>query len=454
MPPSIATALTVLGVLFLMTREVRHAEARSAALWLPVLWLGITGSRFVSQWIDLGAPTTNVEEGSFIDALYFSTLIAAAFYALAKRGLTLSDVVRDNLWLVALLAYSFLSVLWSDEPTVAAKRWIKTLGHPLMALIILSDPRPAEALRTVVRRCAIFLLPVSVLFIKYLPDLGRGFDAWSGEATNNGVGLTKNDLGYVCMVTGIVFVWDWLTVGRIAAPKQRRAERLFIAGALATAGWLLLTSQSTTSLLATALGIATLVGLGHSLVPKRYFAAFVICVAVVATIVESTFSLYEVIVTALGKSPTLTDRTVIWADVLAMQEQPLIGYGFESFWLGYRLDLLWDKWWWRPIQAHNGYIETYLNLGLIGVALLAAVLLSTFVRISRQLQTDFEFARLRMALLFAILLFNYAEAAFKGVHFVWTIFFIVAMEYRPVRDASWTSEQSIAEDTSPSHARS
>ena len=80
----------------------------------------------------------------------------------------------------------------------------------------------------------------------------------------------------------------------------------------------------------------------------------------------------------LGRDPSLTDRTAVWADVLALQNRPMLGYGFESFWLGDRLMVLWNKWWWRPTQAHNGYIETYLNLGLVGLGLLAGLLLSTF----------------------------------------------------------------------------
>ena len=38
------------------------------------------------------------------------------------------------------MAYGLLSVLWSDFPLIAGKRWIKTLGHPVMALIILTEP--------------------------------------------------------------------------------------------------------------------------------------------------------------------------------------------------------------------------------------------------------------------------------------------------------------------------
>ena len=108
---------------------------------------------------------------------------------------------------------------------------------------------------------------------------------------------------------------------------------------------------------------------------------------------------------------------------------PYLGAGFESFWLGTRLEALWERWWWHPNQAHNGYIETYLNLGAVGVFLLLGVLVSTFRKISKRMLTDFDFARLRLGFLFAIVAFNYTEAAFKGVHLVWTMFYIIALDY-------------------------
>jgi hypothetical protein len=36
--------------------------------------------------------------------------------------------------------YCFLAIFWSDFPFVAFKRWIKVLGQPIMALIVLESP--------------------------------------------------------------------------------------------------------------------------------------------------------------------------------------------------------------------------------------------------------------------------------------------------------------------------
>jgi exopolysaccharide production protein ExoQ len=435
MPALIATLLTAAGVLLLLAREARQAQARCAALWLPVLWLTITGSRFVSQWINLqGGPGDNFSEGSPIDAAYFGTLIALGMLALMRRQLDIGALVRANGWMFAFALYALLSVAWSDDPTVAGKRWIKTLGHPVMALIILTEPDPKAAFLSVIKRCAFVLLPVSVLFIKYLPEYGRGFDAWSGMPVNHGIGLTKNDLGYVCMVCGIVLSWSLLTLKRIGEPAPRRAEFIVSAALLAMAIWLLRLSDSMTSLATMLLGIAVMVLLGSGLVSRRHFGWLVFGTVGLLWVLNQVFGLYDAVLVLLDRDPSLTDRTHIWTEVLALQKQPLLGYGFESFWLGERLEGLWARWWWRPTQAHNGYIETYLSLGLIGVALLAGVLLSTFMRITRQLETDFDFARLRMALFFAIVLFNYTEAGFRGVGFVWTIFHIIALEAPPRRE--------------------
>jgi O-antigen ligase len=124
----------------------------------------------------------------------------------------------------------------------------------------------------------------------------------------------------------------------------------------------------------------------------------------------------------------LTDRTKIWSDCLKLVNNPLLGTGFESFWLGYRLEILWAKWFWHPNQAHNGYIETYLNLGAVGVFILLGLLIATFRKISADLEKNFDFARIQMGFFFAIIFFNYAEAVFKGVAFIWTIFFIIAID--------------------------
>jgi O-antigen ligase len=430
MPPSVAALLTAGFVLFLLAKESRAEPRASAALWIPVLWLSVTGSRFISQWLALGqGGVDNSTEGSPLDAVYFLGLICAATVVLVRRQVSLWDLARKNAWLSLFVLYGLLAVLWSDFPFIATKRWVKTLGHPLVALIILTDNNPTRALCIVMRRCAYLLLPTSILLIKYYPEYGRGFDAWTGQPMNIGVVLNKNGLGWLCMVFGLFFVWRLVDGIKEREAKGRTYELVVTLGFLYMVGWLQYMSNSQTSFVCLLVGAAFILGLAPRMLEPRSVGVVIVIGACAIAGAEALFGFYEDLILLLGRNATLTDRTEVWADALALQPNPLFGAGFESFWLGRRLDMLWEKWWWQPNQAHNGYIETYLNLGYVGLALLMAVLLSTFVKACRSLSTDYSFGTYRLAALFAIILFNYTEAAFKAVHLVWTVFFIIAIDY-------------------------
>ncbi len=195
-----------------------------------------------------------------------------------------------------------LSILWSDFPFIAFKRWVKTLGHPVIALIILTDTDPVRACRTVLKRCAYVLVPFSILFIKYLPEYGRGFDLYTGAAYDRGVGLTKNDLGYVCMVFGVFFFWSVLTASRLEPPSKRGSENLMGMAFFGLICWLLLRSASATSLVTMLLGMAMVLILGLRVVDKRYIGTTILIGLVLAVIAQATFDVYSHVVGDVGES--------------------------------------------------------------------------------------------------------------------------------------------------------
>src|SRR5712691_958017 len=148
MPPILALALTLLFIAFLFRRECSQEYKPSPALWIPCIWLMILGSRGVSQWLNLGPPLQSSDdllEGSPIDRAVFLLLIVAGLVVLWRRHISWSEVFCNNVWLTLFFLYCALSILWSDVPFVASKRWLKALGDPMMALIILTEPEPVKA---------------------------------------------------------------------------------------------------------------------------------------------------------------------------------------------------------------------------------------------------------------------------------------------------------------------
>jgi O-antigen ligase len=85
----------------------------------------------------------------------------------------------------------------------------------------------------------------------------------------------------------------------------------------------------------------------------------------------------ELLFKALGKDPSLTGRTDIWAGLLRQSaKRPLTGYGYGVFWT---LDSVPANWirketGWLVPSAHNGWLDILAQLGWIGVGLCALVL--------------------------------------------------------------------------------
>jgi exopolysaccharide production protein ExoQ len=438
MPPFLALVLTVFFILFLFWRDTHQKPRMSRALWLPLIWYFLTGSRLISQWMSMiGLPVgeTSVEDGSPIDSVAFLALILGGLYVLSKRHVQLSEFRRQNGWLVVFLIFCLISVVWSDFPFIAFKRWIKVLGHPIMALIILTEPNPLGAARRVLIRTGYLYIPLSLLLAKYFPQFGRSYNMWTGQQYLQGASMGKNQLGYTCMIIGIVFFWNLSQALRIKDRRQKFYEILISACFLVMTGWLLKNSNSATSLATAVLGVIAVLVFRLPFVSKKRIGTYLIVGMLAFAAADSMFGIYGTIVHGLGRNLTLTDRTNIWAAVLKIDTNPVFGVGFESFWLGDRLDQIYSM---LPKErgigeAHNGYLEVYLDLGIVGVAILGILLFNTFRAINRSMLGQFEFGALRLALLISILVYNLTEAAFVSVHFIYAIFFLIAIEYNRAR---------------------
>jgi len=433
LPPSVASCLTVAFIIFLFRRDVRERPDVSGALWLPLIWFVITCSRGLSLWLNIfGLPVsgaTSVEEGSPLDAWFFLILIAAALYVLSNRGVRLSEIVGNNQWLTIFLLYCLISIIWSDFPFVAFKRWIKILGHPIMALIVLTEPNPKEALIRLMKRCAYVVVPVSILFIKYYPELGRAFEPWSGFAINTGITTDKNALGADCLILGFFFFWYLLQTWKTERSTSRRNELWLIAGFLIGIWWLFSQAHSATAVTSLFIGALVIVFVGIRSIDKRFIGTYMLAALVLLIIAELTFGISGRFSEGLGRGSGLSGRTVLWTELLKLDTNPILGTGFESFWLGKRPEQLKGVFYFIPNQAHNGYLETYLTLGSIGVFLLLGLFVATFRKIHLELFRNFEWGRYRLGFLAAVILYNWTEAAFKTLNPIWFVFYLIALDY-------------------------
>ena len=433
LPPSVASCLTIAFIVFLFRRDIRERPNVTGALWLPLIWLVIGCSRGLSLWLNIFgiqvSGAASVEEGSPLDAWFFLILIAVGLYILSNRGVRLSEIVGNNQWLTIFLLYCLVSIIWSDFPFVAFKRWIKILGHPIMALIVLTEPDPKEALTRLMKRCAYVVVPVSILFIKYYPQLGRAFEPWSGMASSTGITTNKNMLGADCMILGFFFFWHLLQTWKTERGTWRRNELWLIAGFLIAIWWLFSQAHSATAVTSLFTGVLVVMLVGIRSINKRFIGTYMLAALVLLAIAELTFGISGRFSETLGRGSGLSGRTLLWTELLKLDTNPIVGTGFESFWLGKRPEQLEGIFYYIPNEAHNGYLETYLTLGLIGVFLLLGLFVATFWKIRLELFRNFELGRYRLGFLAAVILYNWTEAAFKTVSPIWFVFYFIALDY-------------------------
>ena len=435
MPPTIALLLTILFIAFLYARDYKERCTPSLALLIPCLWVLIHGSRSVSEWANvlLGVNVAggDVAEGSPLDRNVTFVLMAAGLAVLLKRGISWSNVFRSNPWLILFFFYCALSILWSDFPLLALKRWFKALADPIMVLIILTDRDPLKALDIVLRTMVYFLVPFSVLFVKYYPHLGRTYSEWTGAASYGGVTTNKNALGFVLMLCGLALVWRLYRTGSVKSWNKIDNVGMPLV-LLLMVGWLFQIADSMTSFVCFLIGVTLFVVLGYSTI-RKHLSVYLIIGVLVFLVLQATVNITDLLLSGTGRDGTLTGRTALWAVLLPMQQQPVFGYGFESFWLGDRLTKLQSLWYWKPTQAHSGYIELYLNLGWIGWLFFGAVILSCYWKMTklltmgRWMDDRLLLGRLGVTYLLVYLLYNYTEAGFKSLHLLFLFFLLFTM---------------------------
>ena len=429
--------ICLLFIACLFWMDLKRPSQPSPALWAPLAWMFLAGSRWASSWLSLDqsfASATDYSEGSPLDAAVFLALIVTGLVILSRRRIDWGELARNNLWILIYFLFCLSSILWTDEPFVLFKRWVKDLGNPIMALVILTEQRPYDAIRVLLRRLAFLFLPLSLLFVRYFPSLGRAYRP-DGSPMYTGIGHQKNDLGLMCLLASIYVIWE--LIGTRDRPRGSPGRSWVVTGILGLiAVYLLHLSDSQTSLVCVVItGLIMALGRmpflqGH---PDRILGLLFGSAATFWALEES-FHLKDMVFELLGRDPTLTNRTEVWAILKTYEVNSFVGAGFMSFWSGARMDEIWRTVGTGINQAHNGYFEQYLNLGYVGLGLLGMVVLSGLLAVRRHMGEEPTTGLLRLSFIVVALFYNFTEASFYGINNMWLLLLLGCLEVpRPAR---------------------
>jgi exopolysaccharide production protein ExoQ len=308
--------------------------------------------------------------------LLVPNLIAVPVLTLLRARAILNVLLRYPA-LVLLVLWIWLSVLWSVDPALSARRALSFTANTIIACFVVSFFRPKEIVRTLTF-AVMGLVGLSLVFAAVLPDLA--FMPDSGEF--RGVFTHKNVMGALLGIAAMLLA----VCGRVGLISP-----LATAGGLATIVALVIPTGSATAMMLVALVAVLHVPIAIAGMPGRLatvgMAFLILCGLALA--LPLLFGRNRIFM-AIGRDPTLTGRTELWAFVQGMIDQrPLHGYGYQAFFdlRGVHEHVLGLVGWDAP-NAHNGYLEVWLGLGLVGLMLTIVFLLRGFMRAVRALIDD------------------------------------------------------------------
>jgi exopolysaccharide production protein ExoQ len=414
----------LISVLLSFTRD--RGIKLSAAVWLTFAWLWFASSRNPTQWLQphggsKGPASSAYDEGSAFDRNILTGLMLLGVIVLARRSQRTTAFLAANIPVILFFLYCGVSATWSEHGDVSIRRWFRGLGDLVMVMVILTDLDWERVLKWVYTRLACLLVPLSILFFRYYPNLGRSYSIHDGHVSATGVTDDKNLLGLICMLFALAMVWAMIAAVR--AEGRRKSLLIGYGLVIAMAIYLISIAGSATATACLVEGVIVLIFTSRSRTldrPKR------IHLIVAAMLGFSAFNLFggSSLLGIVGRNATLTGRTDLWALCLTLVRNPLVGAGYESFWLGWRLEKMWT-YISGVNQAHNGYLEIYLNLGWVGVALLVTLLITGYRNIIRSIRRREPSGSLRLAYFVAACVYNCTEAGFKMMHPMWIAFLLV-----------------------------
>jgi len=337
----------------------------------------------------------------------FGLLYLAIFAMLVTRFRTAAlDAIKRDKWTLVLCLWAMSSALWSADPGESFRRSLGLLGTSMAGLFVGLRYEPRQQLKIISWVIGIGAA-ASLIVCLVAPGIGITSDgAWGG------IYLIKNTLGRMMALGALCFA--------LLALGERRHRAVRIAFFLLCCALLVL-SRSATAVVVTVLILAVmplrrLIYLRTS----RLLAAAAVLVPVVAGAVIWVVEYADEILLALGRTSSLSGRIPLWQLVWdEITQRPILGYGFTAFWNSWEGQRVSDTVAWDVAvpHAHNGFLEIWLGLGIIGLGMLLLSLGRNFALALRAARghSDIEHSWPLLLLVFT-LLYNLTENSMLGVN--------------------------------------
>ncbi len=275
-------------------------------------------------------------------------------------------LTRDKL-ILTLLSIAVMSFFWSAAPDFTLNEVKSVVRATFLGVYMAMRYSTKEQIQLLIYS----LITIAILsLITYIVSPGTGSHIANGVLAWRGIYRHKNHLGRIMALSPLFLAFS-------ISKRHSLWKTLVIFGLMFA---LIILSQSKTALI-------LFVSLSSVLVlykiAKQHYKIKAILAILTILVVGSTSilivtNLEYVLVDVLGKDLGLNGRVPIWTlSIEKGLERPWFGYGFAAFWTSEESLYVTDNSWAlsdakatgdvnRRFNAHNGYLDIFLQLGFAG----------------------------------------------------------------------------------------
>lgn len=317
--------------------------------------------------------------------------LIVAFLVFRKPGRILY-IIQQNLSLLLLTGFAMFSIVWSASPEVTLDQIRALMRSFLLGAYIATSFSLEEQLQLYsypFRITAILSLVAVLLFPAYATHMPNTTIDWKG------IYIHKQYLGRAMALGASIFL-----ILSIKNWGREWSNYFFLILSLIMV-WF---SHSKTSLVMVLL-LASTLPLYNLAKQKNYKLRFSLLISILFIISSLAalliINLETIVVDILGKNLELNGRLPIWTEVIQKGiEHPLLGYGYGGFWNSNSGRDIANNTWGKELllqalktgtpftwHSHNGFLELFIQLGLIGLVLFFTSFIGTVRRITILLVT-------------------------------------------------------------------
>ncbi|HLH13138.1 MAG TPA: O-antigen ligase family protein [Methylovirgula sp.] len=346
-------------------------------------------------------------------------LVLFSYWSLRRGHASLVGFLR--IWpLWGFTLYALLASSWAEAPGISLNRGGR-MAIMILAASYLVQRHPLKKLIAMLTIALFVSACLSIAVAVFVPSLGVtfGYSAYSGAW--RGAFDQKNNLGAMASIAIIVSAYSF----------RIKANPVIALPTILACALLSVTARSATSAIATVVSGLVASYLIQFVRVRRPQDKITLAAIGLILVMGSMSLVYFAgdLLNSIGRDSTFTGRDTIWALVrVAIDQRPIWGYGL-GFWQSSSgiLAEIWNALRWDAPEAHNTWLDAWLQLGLVGLLWLISLwLLAAKDIIVLLLSTRVEAVVFWAAILVDILVRSFTETLTIDPGIQWMFWFALA----------------------------